>query len=97
MRPPARGIGVSPRFRVPARTPIQTAIPSPAEAFRMHDPSIRMRLDFVIGLLGLLVIGVGFQMVLMNVAVGLAFFLVVLLVGVVALRSYLLTWESGGE
>ena len=63
----------------------------------MDAPSIRMRLDFIIGLLGLLVIGVGFLMVLMNVALGLVFFLVVLLVGVVALRSYLQTWIPGAS
>lgn len=61
----------------------------------MDDPSIRMRLDFVIGLLALLVVGVGFLMVLLNAVLGLAFFLVVLLVGVVALRSYLETWIPG--
>ena len=63
----------------------------------MDDPSIRMRLDFIIGLLGLLVIGLGFLMVLEDLAFGLAFFLVVLLVGVVALRSYLQTWIPGGS
>ena len=63
----------------------------------MDDPSIRMRLDFVIGLLALLVVGVGFLMVLLNATLGLAFFLVVLLVGVVALRSYLETWLPGRE
>ncbi|HKJ58245.1 MAG TPA: hypothetical protein VKA37_03375 [Halobacteriales archaeon] len=61
----------------------------------MDDPSIRMRLDVIIGLLGLLVVGVGFLMVLMNATLGLAFFLVVLLVGLVALRSYLETWIPG--
>ena len=63
----------------------------------MDDPSIRMRLDFIIGLLGLLVIGVGFLMVLQDLTVGLFFFLVVLLVGVVALRSYLTTWIPGSS
>ena len=63
----------------------------------MDDPSIRMRLDFVIGLLALLVVGVGFLMVLLNATLGLAFFLVVLLVGVVALRAYLQTWIPGRE
>ena len=58
----------------------------------MDAPSIRMRLDFIIGLLGLLVVGIGFLMVLVDLTVGLLFFLVVLLVGVVALRSYLRTW-----
>ena len=58
----------------------------------MDHPSIRMRLDFIIGLLGLLVVGVGFLMVILNATLGLVFFLVVLLVGVVALRSYLQTW-----
>lgn len=67
------------------------ATPWPA----MDAPSIRMRLDFIIGLLGLLVIGVGFLMVIQDVTVGLFFFLVVLLVGVVALRSYLRTWIPG--
>lgn len=74
---------------------MQTENTSPAEAVRMDDPSIRMRLDFVIGLLALLVVGVGFLMVLLNAVLGLAFFLVVLLVGVVALRAYLETWLPG--
>jgi len=63
----------------------------------MDDPTIRMRLDFVIGLLALLVVGVGFLMVLLNATLGLVFFLVVLLVGVVALRSYLETWVPARE
>jgi|GEM_PF-3717524 len=64
----------------------------------MDGPSTRMRLDFIIGLLGLLVIGVGFLMVMLDLVVGLVFFLVVLIVGVVALRSYLETWlPAGGE
>ena len=66
----------------------------------MDDPSTRMRLDFIIGLLGLLVIGLGFQMVLVDLTTGLFYFLVVLIVGVVALRSYLQTWlpgDSAGE
>ena len=62
----------------------------------MDDPSIRMRLDFIIGLLGLLVIGLGFQMVLTDATFGLFFFLIVLIVGLVALRSYLRTWLPGG-
>ncbi len=62
----------------------------------MDTPSIRMRLDFIIGLLGLLVIGLGFLMVMVNETLGLVFFLVVLLVGLVALRSYLTTWIPEG-
>lgn len=62
----------------------------------MDALSIRMRLDFIIGLLGLLVVGLGFLMVTVDVTLGLAFFLVVLLVGLVALRSYLQTWTRGG-
>ena len=61
----------------------------------MDDPAIRMRLDFIIGLLGLLVIGLGFLMVLLDLTFGLFFFLVVLIVGIVALRSYLQTWLPG--
>ena len=76
---------------------MRTSIPPPPEATRMDDPTIRMRLDFVIGLLALLVVGVGFLMVLLNATLGLVFFLVVLLVGVVALRSYLETWVPARE
>ena len=61
----------------------------------MDSPALRMRLDFVIGLLGLLVVGLGFLMVMVDLTVGLFFFLVVLVVGVVALRSYLETWIPG--
>ena len=63
----------------------------------MDHPSIRMRLDFIIGLLGLLVVGLGFLMVMVDLTVGLFFFLVVLVVGVVALRSYLQTWIPEGS
>ena len=63
----------------------------------MDSPALRMRLDFVIGLLSLLVVGLGFLMVMVDLTVGLFFFLVVLVVGVVALRSYLETWIPSGS
>lgn len=61
----------------------------------MTDPALRLRLDAIIGLLALVVVSLGFTMVLLDDALGVVFFLVVLVLGVVATRSYLLALYRG--
>lgn len=66
----------------------------------MSEPAVLMRLDAIIGLLALVVVSLGLVMVLIDETYGVAFFLVVLLLGVVATRSYLsslLESLRGGE
>lgn len=55
----------------------------------MTEPAVLVRLDALIGLLALVVVSLGLVMVLLDDSLGVVFFLVVLVLGVVATRSYL--------